>query len=133
MDWQSKDAIGNIVDMIRSSVCTVAENTTISQQQKASFRASEVIPAWVAKFSYPSPQEISIQELVFAVIDKYNLHGCPYFRPQNREIILEWVGPDKSLEKHNTNTNYSETDKYHHMMQDLSGSGTILFVYGGAF
>lgn len=134
MDWESKEKIQDLVSKMRDLIREAAAKQTISEQQKGSLKTSAIKgPVWVANFSLPSPPEDDIRRVLLEVIDKFNDQRVSYTRPISTPVELEWVGFRKGVGKDEPQPQISELEKYKGLMGDVTGSGVVFFVYGGAF
>jgi hypothetical protein len=134
MDWESKDEIRGITELMRAGAAEAFGKATISQQQGNSLRQQRVKgPLWVARFTLPPPKEDHVRKLLFQVIDDLDKERVPYARPQSYPIQAEWSGFRNGVSKDEPEPSISEKEKYASLIRDSSGPGVVYFLYGGAF
>ena len=127
-----QDMLTEVIEAIIRSHMTFEKS--ISFQQRASWRDFGVKgPMWVAKTTFPKPED-DVQDAIFQALDDLKTIGDETFIvPHVVPIEAEWTGPRSNVEKGQPLPDISEEEKYKELRKELPGDTVILYFHGGAY
>lgn len=90
---------------------------------------------WVSKVTMPKPEEDSIRQALFKVIESLkepNARPGGYREPELVPVEAEWTGYRAGATKMSPELRIPEEQKYAELMKEVTSPATILYFHGGA-
>ncbi|KAE9969999.1 hypothetical protein BLS_005117 [Venturia inaequalis] len=130
--WDLKTEL--IIKVLRSIVTDTSDPKSISASQKASIQDPGIKgPMWISKVTLAPPPEDDICQILFKSIDEMKTGDEAYTKPELLPVEAEWTGYRAGASENEPELPISETEKYEHLMKEVTSNVTILYFHGGAY
>lgn len=130
--WDLKTEL--TIKIIRSIVTDTSDPKPISASQKVSIRDPGIKgPMWISKVTLAPPPEEDIRQILFNSVDEMKVDNEAYTKPELLPVEAEWTGHRASASENEPELLISETEKYEHLMKEVTSNVTILYFHGGAY
>ncbi|RDI88848.1 hypothetical protein Vi05172_g1520 [Venturia inaequalis] len=130
--WDLKTEL--IIKLLRSIVTDTSDPKSISASQKASIQDPGIKgPMWISKVTLAPPPEDDIRQILFKSIDEMKTGDEAYTKPELLPVQAEWTGYRAGASENEPELPISETEKYEHLMKEVTSNVTILYFHGGAY
>lgn len=132
--WDLRTEI--IVAIVRSLLNQDPSKTNISKLQRISLTDPGIKGAmWVSKTTLEAPPEDAVRQVLFDAINALQSddRDLKYDRPPLQAVEAEWTGHRAGVSKDAAPpSSLSETERYTHLMKEVTSPVTILYFHGGA-
>lgn len=130
--WDLKTELS--IKILRSIVTDTSDPKPISASQKVSIRDPGIKgPMWISKVTLAPPPEDDIRQILFKSIDEMKIGNEAYTKPELLPVEAEWTGHRAGASENEPELPISETEKYEHLMKEVTSNVTILYFHGGAY
>ncbi|MCJ1475798.1 hypothetical protein MMC13_004462 [Lambiella insularis] len=124
------------VEKLRHAILSKINITTVSDRQRNSLRDTGIGgPVWVIQTTLPAPEteKGDCFQLIRDAILALSQGEETYHRPDVLDVHAEWTGHHTKVKHTTPETSLPQSEKFNHLMKDITASTTILYLHGGAF